>query len=342
MNAVEKYTTYIRVQRRYSRRTREIYSSALEDFYRFASDDRQLIMAEMPDELIVSYLNRNTIRNYQVDMLGQRQMSPRTVNLHLSVLSGFSRFLMREGMLHSNPVTLVTRPKESKRLPVYFRESAMESYLEEDNPLSRRDFDIEFADEQDRRETYGACLNRIIVTLLYSSGIRRSELIGLRRRDLDLSRGVLHVLGKGDKMREIPLLACVIDEIVLYLKSVEKLLGTPADASADAPLLVTYSGGELYPVLVDRAVKAELSGRGRDFTGRKSPHVLRHSFATSLLEEGADLNSIKEVLGHANLAATQVYTHSSAARLRKVYRSAHPRAHATATVKKKDNGKDDE
>lgn len=340
MNAIEKYTTYIQVQRRYSRRTREIYAAVLEDFYRFASDDRQLIVAEMTDESLVNCLNRNVIRNYQVDMLGQRQMSARTVNLHLSVLSGFSRFLMREGLMHSNPVNLVTRPKEPKRLPVYFREAAMETYLTEDNPLSRRDFDIEFADVQDRKDTYMACLDRIIVTLLYSSGIRRSELIGLRRRDLDLSRGVLHVLGKGDKMREIPLLACVIDEIVLYLKAVEKMLETAVDASADAPLLVTYSGAKLYPVLVDRAVKAELSGRGRDFTGRKSPHVLRHSFATSLLEEGADLNSIKEVLGHANLAATQVYTHSSAARLRKVYESAHPRARGA--VKKEDNGKDDE
>ena len=165
-------------------------------------------------------------------------------------------------------------------------------------------------------------LHRLIISLLYDTGIRRAELIGLRWNSFDEGRKVLRVLGKGDKMREIPLVPSLCHEICLYLKAVESMGG--GASPADAPLLVTEKGRALYPVYVDRTVKEELDGYG--ITGRKSPHVLRHSVATALLDDGADLNSIKEMLGHASLAATQVYTHNSVDRLKKVYNNAHPRA----------------
>lgn len=313
MDLIESYISYISRQRRYSERTSDIYESVLRGYESFFEGEDLLEM-----------LTHNSIRSYQIHLLDEGEMSPRTVNLHLSVLSGFCRYLMRQGLLKSNPVRLVTRPKQSKRLPGFFKESAMDRYLASDNALVRRDFDLKLETASERRDTYWLCLRRAIVGILYSTGVRRAELIGLRLSDIDMHRSCIRVLGKGDKMREIPLVPSCIQEISLYLQAVEKLVGV--ERTANSPLLVTYSGAKLYPVLVDRAVKAELGDAGADFSGRKSPHMLRHSLATGLMEEGADINSIKEVLGHANLAATQVYTHSSPAQLKKIYESAHPRA----------------
>ena len=171
-------------------------------------------------------------------------------------------------------------------------------------------------------EIYRARLRRLIISLLFGTGIRRAELIGLRTDSFNPARQVLRVLGKGDKMREIPVVPSLCHEICLYLNAVESMRGSAPPA--EGPLLVTEKGRPLYPNYVDRTIKAELDGYG--ITGRKSPHVLRHTVATALLDDGADLNSIKEMLGHANLAATQVYTHNSVDRLKKVYNNAHPRA----------------
>ncbi|MCQ2148895.1 MAG: tyrosine-type recombinase/integrase [Bacteroidales bacterium] len=172
-------------------------------------------------------------------------------------------------------------------------------------------------------QRYEQRLGRLIVSLLYNTGIRRAELLSLTVSSLDRGRSVLRVKGKGDKMREIPLVPSVCDEISLYLQSVDTMVGCVR--TADSPLLVTLKGRALYPVFVDRAVKKELESVP-GITGRKSPHVLRHTLATELLSDGADINSIKEFLGHSSLAATQVYTHNSIEKLLKVYDNAHPRA----------------
>lgn len=242
--------------------------------------------------------------------MDEKGESAKTVSLHLSVLSGFCKFLMKEGVLESNPVRLVSRPKQEKRLPVFYREEAMQEYFERTKGV------LEYG-------KYEAQLERMILGLLYGTGLRRSELIALNRDSLDSGRRVLRVRGKGDKMREIPLTPSLCEEISLYLQSVDSL--KCADQSPEAPLLQTPRGARLYPVYVDRAVKAAL-GQVGSISGRKSPHVLRHTLATELLDGGADLNSIKELLGHSSLAATQVYTHNSIERLQKVYKSAHPRA----------------
>ena len=170
-------------------------------------------------------------------------------------------------------------------------------------------------------ELYNRRLRRLIISLLYATGIRRAELIGLKRNQLDQARQTLRVRGKGDKMREIPLIPSVLEEISLYLQAARSMVG---DGTPESPLLTTEKGKPLYPEFVDRAVKTELDGYG--ITGRKSPHVLRHSLATALLDEGADLNAIKEMLGHSSLAATEVYTHNSIERLKSQYMNAHPRA----------------
>jgi len=154
-------------------------------------------------------------------------------------------------------------------------------------------------------------------------GLRRSELIGLDVGNVDFGRKVVKVRGKGDKMREIPLVASLSQEILLYLDAVTVVCG--GERSLNDPLFVTYKGRRLYPMYVDRVVKSELAD-AEDVRGRKSPHVLRHSLATELLNEGADLNSIKELLGHSSLSVTQIYTHSNIARLKNIYEQAHPRA----------------
>ncbi len=334
---IERYLEYLSAIRRYSPRTIEIYRGVLEDFCIYSrrgelppetsgdSAGPLPLPSEAGPSLLRSrgwlrfpeavadaakWLNVQTIRGYEVYLLDERKEGAKTVNLHLSVLSGFCKFLMKEGVLESNPVRLVSRPKQEKRLPVFYREDAMREYFEQTKGV------LEYGKYEDQ-------LQRMILGMLFATGLRRAELISLNRDSVDLARRVMRVRGKGDKMREIPLPPVLCDEILLYLQAVDSL--KYADRASEAPLLQTPRGERLYPVYVDRAVKAALAGID-GISGRKSPHVLRHTLATELLDGGADLNSIKELLGHSSLAATQVYTHNSIERLQSVYKSAHPRA----------------
>ena len=295
-----KYLTYIRDIRRYSQRTCDIYADVLQSFTDFCEGC----------EDYASVMNVNAVRAYEVYLFDKRNLSARTVSQHLSVLSGFCRFLMKQGVLQSNPVRLVKRPKQERRLPVFYKEQSMEAYFESTKG------DPEFG-------TYEQKLNRLIISLLASCGLRRSELIALNVSSVDFNRQVLHVFGKGDKMREIPIIPSLCEEISLYLNALSSL--TEDAYEPGAPLLRTPKGGRLYPVFVDRVVKKELAAIP-DITVRRSPHVLRHTLATELLADGTDLNSIKELLGHSSLAATQVYTHNTVERLQNVYKTAHPRA----------------
>jgi len=304
---IDRYIEYLGGVRRYSPRTRQIYRDALE---RFEASGFGLTPAG--------------IRNYEVHLLDDAGEGARTVNLHLSVLSGYCRWAVKQGLLDSNPVKLVPKPKMEKRLPAFYREDAMDSYFaatEHDANEEGLEFLLSLpASDPTAKELYSRRLRRMIVSFLYSTGLRRSELISLNVSSVDFSRKVISVRGKGDKMREIPLTPSLSKEISLYLSAASHMLGPGAAAS---PLLRTPSGARLYPVFLDRTVKQELGGV---VTGQKSPHVLRHTLATELLDNGTDLNSIKELLGHSSLAATQVYTHNSMDRLRKEYNKAHPRA----------------
>lgn len=321
---VENYIRYIESVRRYSSRTVQVYADVLEEFSRYSAGQ------DPADEEIVAALTPVSIRNYEVHLLDERKLDPRTVNLHISVLSGFCRYLITRGLLKSNPVRMVTRPKAGKRLPEFYREDAMEAYFSstahsasEDELELLRSFGGGASTDKTAREMYERRLRRMIVSILHSTGMRRAELISLNSGSIDLSRRVAKVIGKGNKPRVIPLVPSLCKELSLYEEAVESFFG--CKRHPDDPLLLTLSGRRLYPVFVDRAVKEEL-GEIPDITGRKSPHVLRHTLATDLLNEGADLNSIKELLGHSSLAATQVYTHNSAEKLKKVYEQAHPRA----------------
>lgn len=304
----DEYLDYVRKVRRYSDRTVDVYGSVLSEFCTFSGSN--------DDETLTGSLSAGILRSYEVHLMDELGLSSRTVHLHLSVLSGFCGYLMKTGRLESNPVRLIPRPRMEKRLPCFYRKESMKEYFE-----STRSY-VETPD-MGMKTRYEARLRRLIVSILFNTGIRRSELISIRRKDLDLSRNKLRVLGKGGKIREIPLINCLVEEILLYLDSVAGMVDCVL--TSEDPLLVTVKGARLYPVYVDRAIKQELGAVG-SITGRKSPHVLRHSLATELLNEGTDLESIKELLGHSSLAATQVYTHASIQRLKSVYNSAHPRA----------------
>ncbi len=304
---ISRYMEHISIVRRYSARTRIIYGQCLADFCAFVQAGS--------DDVLVSSLIPNMIRGYEVHLLEQ-DMKARTVNLHISVLSGFCGFLVKEGRLKSNPVKLVKRPKTEKRLPEFFRQEDIRNYF--------RTTDIYASDIPDLTpEGYRHRLHRAVISTLFNTGIRRAELVGLKRGDVDFSRKVMRVRGKGDKVREIPLLPSFCKEISLYLQAVDTMVD--GDWTSASPMFVTIRGRAVYPALVDRIVRQELEAAG-GFSGRKSPHVLRHTVATGLLDDGADLNSIKEFLGHSSLAATQVYTHNSIEKLKNVYESAHPRA----------------
>ena len=304
---IDEYIAYLRDVRRYSLRTQTLYRDALTDFYEWGGD-----------------FIPSRIREYEAHLI-EKGLKPRTVHLHMSALSGYCNFLIKEGVLKANPVRGIKRPMMEKRLPEYYTEKSMEEYLAASAHAAGEE---ELAILQSLKpgdklasELYNRRLRRLIVSLLYSTGIRRAELIGLKRNQLDPARQTLLVCGKGDKMREIPLIPSILEEISLYLQAASSMVG---DGTPQSPLLTTEKGKPLYPEYVDRAVKAELDGYG--ITGRKSPHVLRHSLATALLDEGTDLNAIKEMLGHSSLAATEVYTHNSIERLKAQYMNAHPRA----------------
>ena len=372
MNLIDRYIHYVRDIRRYSPRTVSSYEDSLKSFSAFAFKDQtcsdqtcsaqacsaqaclaQTCLAQAcSDEVLLSALNPSEVRGYEVHLLDVEKVTPRSVNLHLSVLSGFCRFLVKEGLLKSNPVRLVHRPKVEKRLPEFFRQDSMDAYFEKTAYyVSDEAMTIYLHDVQSDtgKKMYERRLARLIISMFFGLGLRRSELIGLQISSVDFSRKVVTVVGKGNKTRAIPLADSLAAEIRMYLKAAEALVGprtvdhvsvsrtsdhvsvsrtvdhVPDFRTPGEPLLITYTGRALYPVYVDRVVKTELGGF-EGFTGRKSPHVLRHSIATSLLNEGAQLNSIKEMLGHSSLAATQVYTHNSITKLQQVYRTAHPRA----------------
>ena len=247
----------------------------------------------------------------------------RMLDLTLPTITTNIASLLRNGIIKSNPAKAVTRPRTERRLPDFYRKEAMDRYLNETRYYAGEESLYISPDRKQTRNLYEKRLARAIISTLYVTGIRRSELISLKVRDIDFSRRTMNVTGKGDKMREIPLIPSLLKEISLYLRSVGMMVSD--DRTPEAPLFVTFRGRALYPEYVDRTVRRELSGIS-GITGRKSPHVLRHTIATELLDRGADLNAIKELLGHSSLAATQVYTHNSIGRLKKIYESAHPRA----------------
>ncbi|MCE2495775.1 MAG: tyrosine-type recombinase/integrase [Flavobacteriales bacterium] len=283
-------------ERRYSEHTLRAYRTDLDQFKEFLlavyeNEDLMDVRGPMVRSWIVSLMNEN--------------YEPRSVQRKATSLKTFYKFLLHEGVIDKNPTAQLQTPKVRKRLPVVVPEEDLGALL----------------DQRFFEDGYEGVRDRLIVMLLYHTGMRRAELIGLLERDVDLGRGQLKVLGKRNKERMIPIQTELAKAIEDYQREKEGL----HRAVEAEELLLTQKGKKLYPKLVYRVVNRYLSYVSS--VEKKSPHVLRHSFATHLLNAGAELSAIKELLGHANLSATQVYTHHSVEHLKKVYNQAHPRGH---------------
>lgn len=294
MRYTQEFTDYLAHQRRYSEHTVKAYSADLEAFHDFLTE--HLGSDNLTD------ISHHTVRDWVI-VLMDSGTSSRSVARKLSSLKAYFKFLLKEGKLDQNPAARITAPKRSKKLLRVISEKDMEQLLSQ------------LLDGNEGEPNMEA----VILDTFYQTGMRLSELINLHIKDVDLVNGRLRVLGKRNKERLIPVSPSLKALLESYL-SHQRTLRSLDETSL---LFVTQKGKKLYPKLVYNMVNKYLSSlRGVD---KKSPHVLRHSFATHMLNRGADLYSIKELLGHSSLSATQIYTHNSIDQLKHLYNRTHPR-----------------
>ena len=291
--AVNDFLSYLNLQKRFSPLTTENYQKDLREFFKYL--DEEVKANSLSD---ISFLN---IREF-VSFLIDSELSPRSVNRKISTLRSFFKYLLKTGQIEVNPTQRIQGPKVPKRLPVFIDEDQLATVFTS----------FKFA------EGFDGARDRLIIDILYQTGIRRAELLGLQEKDIDLYNLQLKVLGKRNKERIIP--------FSLELKrNFEAYFAFKKEQGLTSPfLLVTLQNEPINPYKVGKIVKTILSTVTTN--KKKSPHILRHTFATHLLDNGADINAVKELLGHSSLSATQVYTHNSIDKLKKSYNQAHPRS----------------
>ncbi|MAX79576.1 MAG: integrase [Crocinitomicaceae bacterium] len=293
----QEFLKYLSVEKRYSSHTVKSYQNDLRQFILFLNKEFQVLA---PAEV-----THHFIRAWIVDLMEVEGCTPSSVNRKLSTLRTYFKFLLRSLLIKANPMTNITAPKKAKRLP---------EFAAENDILQLFNADV-FED------SYKGAMEKAIVGLFYQTGIRLSELIELKLQDVDFNKGFIKVLGKGGKERFVPIgneMIHELDQYLNYKNSIEH------NNEEEFFFFTTEKGKKLYPSMVYKTVNRWLS----EVTtlNKTSPHVLRHTFATHMLNRGADLTTIKELLGHESLAATQVYTHNSFEKLKDIYKQAHPRA----------------
>ncbi|WBO83579.1 tyrosine-type recombinase/integrase [Hymenobacter yonginensis] len=295
---MDLFFAYLRSERRYSPNTLLSYQTDLRQFSDYLRATYELEEPAQADHTL--------IRSWVVTLM-QQDLDPRTVNRKIACLRSYYKFLLTTGAIGRNPMLRIKAPKMAKKLPDFVPEDSLNGLLNS----------FEFPD------TLAGRRDQLILELLYGTGIRLSELLGIRPDDVSLAARTVRVTGKGNKQRIVPLNPTLVTVLTSYIAFRQREFG--AEGNAHSALLVTDKGEPLYEKLVYRTVKHYLS-QITTASSQQHPHVLRHSFATHLLNKGADLNAIKELLGHANLAATQVYTHLSIDKLKSVFEQAHPKA----------------
>lgn len=288
-----EFISHISNEKRFSPHTVHAYKRDLDSFF-----DYLINIYDVDDPKKVDH---DIIRSWMVSLI-ESGLQASSINRKVSTLNSYFNFLLRDGIIDKNPARHIMSLKTPSKLPAYFKEEELIGYLDGIN--EEMDFSI--------------LRNYLVIFILYTTGIRRNELINLKISDINFITSSLKVLGKRNKERIIPLSKKVLELTDIYIRKREDIFGTTNEY-----LILTDKGKQAYPKLIYRIVSNELS----HITGaKKSPHVLRHTFATHMLNNGAGLNTIKEILGHANLNSTQIYTHNSVEKLKEVYKTAHPRA----------------
>jgi len=292
---IQSFLDYLKYEKRYSPHTIISYENDLHDFSGYI--DR------LYGEVVLKDISHGYVRGWLAE-LKQNGLAAKSLNRKISSLRSFFKYQLRTGRLDTSPMTKVIAPKNAKRLPVFIKEAETKELLQRLSNAS---------------EDWKSLNAKMLIALFYTTGMRLSELINLKEKQLDLKRSQVKVLGKGNKERIIPIGNDMVKNIEDYRQQKKKQFENTEDA-----LLVTEKGKKLYPKYAYLLVKHYLGEAAT--LEKKSPHVLRHTFATHLMNAGADLNAVKELLGHSSLASTQVYTHNTIEKLKNVYKKAHPKA----------------
>ena len=294
--SITSFLSYLQFEKRYSSHTIVAYEEDLHQFFTYLQD--QFAMQHPALKEISSSFVRSWLAS-----LKEAKNSAKTINRKISSLKSFFKYHLRTGVLEQSPMTTIVSPKIPRRLPVYVEQKDTDTLFQH----------VAFP------ETLAGKTDRLILAILYNTGMRRSELVNLKESQVNTAANNIKVLGKGNKERVIPVSTALITEINEYIASKQTI-----ESPDRVYLLINEKGKQLHAQYVYNAVKAYLSLVTT--VDKKSPHVLRHTFATHLTNNGADLNAVKELLGHSSLAATQIYTHNTIEKLKDIYKKAHPKA----------------
>ena len=321
-----QFLDYLRFEKRYSIHTINAYQLDLNQFFDFLAIE----YGEMSFETVTSPI----IRSWMVELKNNaaRPIGNKSLHRKISSLKSFYKYLLRNRKIDTSPLTAIRLPKIGKRLPTFLKEKEAEALINpariegllEAETADREEFYTGDADSKKAWKKYFTTLTAYLtICLFYECGIRRSELIALKERDIDASLKQIKVLGKGGKERLIPVAGTLLELIEKYMTE-KAQISELSEKNPEGILITDDNGKPLYAKKVYNMVRSMI-GEVTDLE-KKSPHVLRHSFATHLLSAGADLSAVKELLGHASLAATQVYTHTNIEQLKEVYKKAHPKS----------------
>ncbi len=292
---IQSFLDYLKFEKRYSQHTITGYQTDLEQFFDFLESN---FAVKHPREITASF-----VRSWLAS-LKEEGISSKSINRKISSLKSFFKQELRTGAIKLSPMTTIVSPKQKKRLPAFVDQKDVQVLFEH----------VEFPDD------WNGKTQRLVIEIFYNTGMRLSELIGLKEVNADAAKNVIKVLGKGNKERVIPVSPSLMEKITAYKKEKREQL----EQFDTTVLLVNEKGKKLYPKLVYSIVNNYL--KLVTTIEKKSPHILRHTFATHLTNNGADLNAVKELLGHSSLAATQIYTHNTIEKLKDIHKKAHPKA----------------